>query len=40
MPDRHIFEDSVCLGFKTFTDAYKEAGERGTKAKGLKMSAP
>lgn len=25
---RHLFEDSVCLGFKTFTDASKEAEKR------------
>lgn len=40
MTHRYLFEGSVCLGFKTFTDAYNESGKEETKTKGLKMSVP
>ena len=30
---KHLFEGSVCLGFKTFTDAYNQSGKRGSNPK-------
>lgn len=32
---RHLFEDSVCLGFKTFTDASEETEKREGKSYGI-----
>ena len=33
MTHKNLFEGSVCLGFKTFTDAYNQSGNRGSRTK-------
>lgn len=38
--DTHSFEDSVCLGFKTRTNANKEAGKRENKGWGPGDTSP
>ena len=33
MTHKYLFEGSVCLGFKTFADAYNQSGNRENKMK-------
>ena len=33
MTHKNLFEGSVCLGFNTFTDAYNQSGNRGSRTK-------